>query len=116
MPLTEDQFIRVEPQYVAFTAYGWKRANGSWPTPRQMHQYLASMEGYPLEHAEHDVLVALDTGCVYGLPTIVGRRLGEVEGDWRAPLEDDDNGFRLALPERSAFNAAAAYDLWDEVA
>jgi hypothetical protein len=44
--------------------------------------------------------MALEAGEVYGLPTIVGRRLGEVVGDWRAPLEDEDNGFRIAMAER----------------
>lgn len=99
MTLTEDQFIKIEPDRVAFEAYRLFFQTSSWPTPRHLHEYLADKFCYPVEHSEHDVLVALDTGEAYGLPTIVGRRLGEVVGDWTAPLGDEDNGFRIAMRE-----------------
>jgi hypothetical protein len=110
MRLTRDQFINVEPEYVAFEAYRLFHHTGSWPMPHRLHRYLADKHHYPLEHAEHDVLVAIDSGYVYGLPTVVGRRLGEVEGDWRGPLEDEDNGFRIAMRERDCPRAARQFE------
>lgn len=111
MTLTADQFIKIEPEYVAFEAYRLYFWHGSWPTPRHLHLYLADKWRYPVEHAEHDVLVALDTGHAYGLPTVVGRRLGEVVGDWRGPL-DDDNGFRIAMNEADVPIAAGVFAMY----
>lgn len=110
MTLTAEQYIKVEPEWVAFDAYRLFFQTGSWPTPGHLHRYLADKHGYPLEHSEHDVLVALDTGYAYGLPTVVGRRLGEVVGDWTMPLGDEDNGFRIAMREQDCERASRQFD------
>lgn len=110
MTLTAEQYIKIEPEWVAFEAYRLFFQDGSWPTPRQLHEYLADKHGYPLEHAEHDTLVALDCGLAYGLPTVVGRRLGEVEGDWRMPLGEEDTGWRIAMCEEDCPIASRQFD------
>jgi hypothetical protein len=107
MACAEVPFIKVDPESIAFEAARLYVLHGSWPTPRHLHLYLADKYRYPIEHAEHDVLMALNAREVYGLPTIVGRRLGEVVGDWRAPLDDDDNGFRIAMAEEWVPTAVA---------
>ena len=55
----------------------------------------------PVEVASYDTLNALNTGDVYGLPSVVAMRLGEAHGDWTkgaTALGPDDNGFRIAVP------------------
>lgn len=98
-------YIKVEPERVGFEAARLYRRTGSWPQPGHLHRYLSDKFEYPLEHAEHDVLMALNAREVYGLPTIVGMRLGEVVGNWRAPLPDGDSYFRIALNEMNVLRA-----------
>jgi hypothetical protein len=83
---------------IATLAYQWFRDEGEWPKVRQFHHYVAARLRCPVEVAAYDTLNALNKGDVYGLPSVVAKRLGEAHGDWRAPLDADDNGFRIAVP------------------
>lgn len=109
MTLTEHDYIKLHPDAVGFEAYRLYFFTGSWPEPGLLHRYLADRYRYPLEHAEHDTLVALDCRTVYGLPTVVGRRLGEVEGDWRS-FADEDHPFRIAMREEDCPIASRQFD------
>lgn len=90
-------FIKCEPIYVAWKAYCWSEVYGEWPTPGELHRFLAERQRYPLEHAEHDVLQALDAGTVVGEHSVVLMRHGEVMGDWRDGLPGHDPGFRIVM-------------------
>jgi hypothetical protein len=82
--------------FVAF--HFWTQ--GEWPTPEETWHTIANVrsgERVTLEEARQACIEACDDGEVYGLHTIVAMRHGEVRGDWRAPLRDEDP-WRLALP------------------
>lgn len=77
----------------------WTR--GEWPTPEEVwhsinDQGWLGVSPISLEEARLLCIQACDTGDVYGIPTIVAMRHGEVHGDWLAPL-GDENPWRLAV-------------------
>jgi hypothetical protein len=100
-PISDDGEMWIPPCLVASHAYVYFRDHGEWPNVRSFHHYLAEHFGCPVEVASYDTLNALNTGDVYGLPSVVAMRLGEAHGDWTqgaAALGPDDNGFRIAVP------------------
>lgn len=97
----EFQFIKAEPKYVAWKTYCWYCAYDEWPTPGEIHRFLAEHLRYPLEHAEHDVLQALYDEEVIGVHSLVLMRHGEVLGDWRSPLPGHDPGFRIVMSDHN---------------
>lgn len=79
-------FIKTEPQRVAWETWLWFQTFDEWPLPIELHHHIAWLTGYPLEHAEHDVLNALNADVVLGVPSIVLMRQGEANGNWTDPF------------------------------
>lgn len=69
------------PGFVASRAYRWFREEGEWPNVADLQLHLATIFGCPIEAAVFDVHNALERGDVYGLPSVVAKRLGEAKGD-----------------------------------
>ena len=92
--------IFVAPWSVMHLSYRCFKNTGEWPKVRQLHEIVAEWAECPVEVARADVLNALESGYVYGLPTVVAMRLGEATGDWRGSLPEGDTGWRIAVDEK----------------
>lgn len=98
--LLEEELRQAKIDTVAwFVAFHFWTA-GEWPTPEEIWHALANVTSsrrVTLEEARQACILACNSGVVSGVHTIVAMRHGEVRGDWRAPLGDEDP-WRLALP------------------